>query len=1056
MSIGFVGRVSKSITSVEPFHLVRFRPENFSIVYHWQSISQCIVRFDPVVADPWSSPENTKLEFSHGEFQHHVRGQQTLFGESLQHVELNVEQTLQPVNGKITVQGITKPFVIKPPFTSIEISYNKRDAIVKINDAKDAYLLRVFHERSCVYDELEGVDRTFDEKFLDYLFDKMTEPINLQIKIYREKDVLEHKREYFEEHFEEYYEHIDEGDLKSILCDYDEDIREYISQDSDWDLTDVLSEFDIELSDFDYDENVEGFFDFFWLNQFYEQEFSLNPPDLEDYEIRYEANLRFDEETGYYIEIGCYGLPQKLNLINPEITIQSKQHPEQKLPFKNKFSIGNTSVNIFTIPVKFNQISDQDYDLEFVDQSIGLNYSTTISNHQYLEVECVETLEHISDDEIHFISLDTGSEFEGQIELFVLDQDKQKQIIHEENLNPKDIHDFSISINELRSIKNSELVIDEIFQYTECEELDMAIKVIPKGDERYGCIEKSVTIRRYPNPIIEAIEMSLNPALTPKIRVLKPYFKGLNFQLQFGPSKGSISNSQISGHWLELMPDLEKYRSLINTENNKWILYSLDPSNEFNQVEIASGEIEINKVDINNPGKLEIYVLGEEEKVLIKDSGVKLISKWPEQIDVTVCLKSRHSDSKIPLHTGQFSELLNLNAILNDNLDLYDQNFNSLKQKQYDIEISVTNQESWLIKLDYKSKINEWELIDSCADWAKKEWDGSIESFRKNDELNFLLVLRLFDGIKENKLDKSISRLRNGRGDAWKIRTEFLDMLKKLDLLNAERNQRIKLQYGRDIKEYLINLYNQIHNYLPQQHLKIFYETSYHIKHHKYQINLLEYIENLTFKDSKLRVLSKLNTNTYKLQNSSMSPTEYIDYLQLLIRNTPTSPSHYNYKNKDQLNLMNLEIRRIRSELTLDSSKSSKNSQAKTYEDIDQTSEINQPTPSQSSSTHTPVKPKSNPIPRKSLPTNVPKRDKKSKRGTPPPTRGGRKSKRNKLISKSSDSGKEEKVPRDVITQFKGFEKQYKNAPRDGKRKVIRNAERLIRQFPSLADKKWW
>ena len=78
---------------------------------------------------------------------------------------------------------------------------------------------------------------------------------------------------------------------------------------------------------------------------------------MKDYEIRYEANLRFDVETGYFIEIECYGLPQKLNVINPEITIQSHQHPEKKYILNEEFGVGGGSVNNFIIPVEFNQIS---------------------------------------------------------------------------------------------------------------------------------------------------------------------------------------------------------------------------------------------------------------------------------------------------------------------------------------------------------------------------------------------------------------------------------------------------------------------------------------------------------------------------------------------------------------------------------------------------------------------------------------------------------------------------------------------------------------------------
>lgn len=1034
MSIGFVGRVKKSIAGVEPFHLTRFRPEELTVTYYWESIDKCIITFSPLVADPWSSPENTKLELSHGNFQHHVSGQETLFGESLHHVELNVEQTLQPADGKITVQGITKSFVIEPPFTSIEISYNKRGAIVKINDAKDAYLLRVFHKGSCVYDELEGVDRTFGEKFLDYLFDKMTEPINLQIKIYREEDVLEHKREYFEEHFEEYYEHIDEGDLKSILCEYDEDIREYICQDSDWDLTDVLSEFDIELSDFEYDESVEGFFDFFWLNQFHEQEFILNPPELEYYELRYEANFRFDTKTGYFIEIECHGIPQKLNVINPEITIQSQQHPEQKLTFNNKFSIGNTSINTFTKPVKFNQISDRDYELEFVDQIIGLNYTTTISNHQYLEVECVETLEHISDDEVNFIDLNCGPEFQGEIELSVINQDKLKQIIHTENLS-RENNEFSISINELRRNENGQLVIDEIFQYTECEELDIAIKIIPKGDERYGCIEKSVTIRRYPNSIIEAIDMSLNPALTPKIRVLKPYFKGLNFQLQFGPKKGCLMrNLQISGHWLELMPDLEKYRSLINTENNKWILHSLDPSNEFNQVEIASGEIEINKVDINNPGKLEIYELGENGKVLLKNSGIEMTIKWPEPIDVSVHLKPRHSESKILLHTAQFNGLLNLNAIFKDNLNSQNLNFNSLKQKQYDIEISVKNQDPWLINLEYQDKIDEHKLIEHSVQWAKDQWDGSVDQLDSNPVLVIYAILKLREHINSNHhpLGKAIIRKNQGFISNINVKKGLLKTLSQLEFNYAKDSLTRDLEYGTEVWSYVQNLTKIVSNsYLQMvndEFVFTFLQKHFHIYLHFNQIRLLDLIQETSRTSLENRkifdtVLGSASIDI--LQKQELSVNRYVYFLEKLQAYIKLQPDYLQIANEGLKYKIKLAIK---ANTTLPKYKPDRNNKTrKTNETIVQTSKLQHPTPKKSSTPSKPVKPRSNPIPRKSLPTSVPKTDKKSKRRPPPARRGGRKNNRNKSISKSSDSGNEKEVPGSIEKQFKNIKKEHDN-----------------------------
>ena len=130
------------------------------------------------------------------------------------------------------------------------------------------------------------------------------------------------------------------------MCESDEDNIQYFEEHEDSSLEDILSEFGEDLTNLEYDENAENFFDYSLLIPFHEDELPLNPPDLKDYEIRYEANLRFDVETGYFIEIECYGLPQKLNVINPEITIQSHQHPEKKYILNEEFGVGGGSVAI--------------------------------------------------------------------------------------------------------------------------------------------------------------------------------------------------------------------------------------------------------------------------------------------------------------------------------------------------------------------------------------------------------------------------------------------------------------------------------------------------------------------------------------------------------------------------------------------------------------------------------------------------------------------------------------------------------------------------------------
>ena len=463
------------------------------------------------------------------------------------------------------------------------------------------------------------------------------------------------------------------------------------------------------------------------------------------------------------------------------------------------------------------------------------------------------------------------------------------------------------------------------------------------------------------------------------------------------------------------------------------VLYSLDPSNEFNQVEIESGEIEINKIDINNPGKIEIYEFGDDGKVLLSNSNLEILTKWREEMDVTVCLKSRHSDSKILLETIKLSKLSSLGALLNDNLKNHDLNFNSLKTKQYDIEISVTNQEPWLIELDYKSKINAWDMIDFCANWAENEWDGSVEQLRKNDELNFLLVFRLKDRFDKAFIN-GIYQLNNGFGDVWVSREGFLTILKDSNLDKAgDILRKGDLQYGEQAKSYLPKIvkeitdkYGLMKNSHPHNTTKSIKYVSYHVKYHKYQISLLERLEKITGA-SFVTLLNKLGCNLHSLQNSSMSPAEYIGYLEKLSDLIPTHNTHYYLKNKKNLIAkIKYEILQIRSEQRLKPTDHHEKKQARKKENTGQTTKINQPTPSQSSSEPKPLKPRSNPTPRKSLATSVPKIDKKRKKQIPQPTRGGRK-KHKKSISTTLDSSNEEKVPGSIESQFRNMKKEHDN-----------------------------